>query len=133
MNIFLLVFATVFFSIMFGAAVIGAFLAAFLILLFFSLTALGFVSTAVAIGIYKRSLTSGFKSLFVLFFGLASAVLGAAGLFVVNLFIPIHLPAGYLIPIGFAGGLAGGLLLGRILFYIVKELIAALARGLKIA
>jgi hypothetical protein len=90
------------------------------------------VSTSVAIGLYKRSFTAGFKSFFLLFFGITAAVLGTGILFLLNLFIPLSIPTAYLALIGFFGGLAGGLLLGRILFHIVKEMIAALAQRLKI-
>lgn len=128
--IFLLVIGTVFVSAMIGAAIVGAFLAAFAIFVIFSLAALGMVSTAVAIGLYKRSFTTGFKSFFLLLFGITTAVLGSGSLVVLQLFIPLNIPSGYLAPIGFSGGLAGGLLLGKTLFYIVKEFIARLAKRL---
>lgn len=132
MNLFLLVLGSVFMAVMLGATIIGAFLAAFAILLFFSFTALGIVSTSVAIGLYKRSITAGFKSFFLIFFGITTAVLGTGILFLLNLFVPLPLPTAYLAPIGFLCGLAGGLLLGKILFYSVKKMIAALAQRLKI-
>lgn len=131
--IFLLVIGSVFVSAMIGAAIVGAFLAAFAIFVFFSLTALGMVTTSVAIGLYKRSFTTGFKSFFLLLFGITTAVLGAGSLLILQLFIPLHIPSGYLAPIGFFGGLASGLLLGKTLFYIVKEFIARLAKRLKAA
>jgi hypothetical protein len=132
MDLFLLVLASIFMFAIFGAAIIGAFLASFAIILFFTLTALGMVSTSVAIGIYKRSFTAGFKSFFLIFFAAASAALGTVGLLLLHLFLPLNIPTGYLAPIGFLGGLAGGLLLGNVLFYIVKELIATAARRLKL-
>ena len=131
MDIFLLVLGSIFVCTMIGAAIVGAFLAAFVILLFFSLTAIGMVSTSVAIGLYKRSFSTGFKSLFLIFFGVINAFLGAGGLLLLNMLIPLHISGSYLVPIGFFGGLAGGLLLGHILHYVVKELIATLAKRLK--
>ncbi|HEV7334179.1 MAG TPA: hypothetical protein VGN63_24310 [Flavisolibacter sp.] len=131
MDIFLLIIGSIFICAMIGASIVGAFLAALVILLFFSLSALGMLSASLAIGLYKRSFSAGFKSLFLIFFGITSAVLGTGGLLLFNMFIPLHLSGNYLAFIGFSGGLAGGLLLGRILFYIVKELIATLAKRLK--
>ena len=132
MDLFLLIIGGLFMAAMLGSAIIGAFLAAFAILLFFSITTLGLVSTSVAIGLYKRSFTAGFKSFFLILFGITAAVLGAVCILLFNLFIPLPIPSAYLLPIGFFGGLAGGLLLGKFLFYLVKELIAAFAHRLKI-
>ena len=133
MALFLLVIGSIFIAAMFGAAIIGAFLAAFAIFLLFSLTAFGMISTSLAIGLYKRSFTTGFKSLFLIFFGTTAAVLGTGSVFILKLFIPLSISSAYLALIGFLGGLAGGLLLGRVLFFIVKELITALSQRLKIA
>lgn len=131
MDMFLLVLGSVFMAAMSGAAIIGAFLAVFAILLLFSLTALGLVSTSIAIGLYKRSFTAGFKSFFLLFFGITAAVLGAVSIFFFKLFIPLPISSAYLLPIGFLGGLTGGFLLGKVLFYVIKELIATTARRWK--
>lgn len=128
MNIFLLVIATIFMGVMIGAAIIGAFLAAAVALLFFALVGFGLLSTSILIGLYQRSLSAGFKTLLVLSFGMACAIAGSAGLLLLHRFVPLPFSDTKLLLIGFTAGLAGGSILGIIAFKILKMLTYWFAR-----
>src|SRR5262245_33748048 len=61
-NVFLMILATIFFSLMIGAAFAGSFIAASVLLLMGALAGFGIVSVSILAGIYKRSVTAGFKT-----------------------------------------------------------------------
>lgn len=133
MNLFLMAFACVFIGVMLGAAVIGAILATLLFLLALAFVNFGILSTSFLIGLYKRSLAAGFKSLLLLGFGLPCAALGLATTFLFNYVVPLHLPNTALAFTGLLSGLTGGLLLGLVAFALSKKLWAALSKRLHLS
>lgn len=128
MDVFLFVFACTFFAVMIGAAVVGAFLAMLFVLSLLALVSLGIVSTSVFIGLYKRSLTVGFRTFTLLIFGTVCSFLGLVSVLLFNHFIPLHLSTITLSLTGFFAGLVGGLLLGTIVFSLFNKLITTVTR-----
>lgn len=130
-NVFLLLFATVVLCGMLGATAVGAFLAALLAFAVFGLIAFGILSTAVAAGIYRKSLMSGFKIFLSLLFGLGCGLCGAGLAIVVHHFFystPSAAAAGAL---GFLGGGAGGVILVSVSIKAVRAVFAKAALRLK--
>jgi len=132
MNIFLMAFACLFLGAMLGAAVLGAILATLLFLLALFLVSFGVLSTSFLIGLYKRSLAAGFKSLLLLCFGLPCAVFGLAAAFLFNHIMPLHLPGLALALTGLLSGCIGGLLLGLVAFALSKKLWAGFSKRLQL-
>jgi hypothetical protein len=132
-EIFLLVIGSLFMCAMFAAAIIGALIAAFVLFAVLGLVALGILSTSFAIGIYKRSFHSGFKSLLILGFGLSCTVLGSAAGVAGHalLELPIsRLSAGLY---GGFGGMTGGILLALSTFKVYRWLLNKLIGRLGIS
>jgi hypothetical protein len=122
-NIFLIVIAVGFMGAALGAVMAGA----FVVFLFLSVSALltiaGIVSASLLIGLYKRSLQAGFKA----FLFISGSVLGIAfGLFVlwlINQFFHLNLTGYQMLFCGAGGGLAGGFLLGFIIYKMSKSIL----------
>jgi len=131
-NIFLFVIATVFISVMIGAAITGAFAATLFLLLIFLFVSAGILSTSVIIGIYKKSLQSGFKSFLVIICSIAGMFLGSGAAFLVNKLFELSFSNTTSIISGAAGGLAGGILMGVAIFKILQIMAAAFKRKLNL-
>ena len=64
----------------------GIVLSAAVLFLIFAMTSFGILSTSLIVGFYKRSLTKGIKTFYVLCSTIGFAIFGAIGLFIVNRF-----------------------------------------------
>jgi len=130
-NVFLFTLFSLFICGLFGAAVIGALVAALLILFLFFLTAFGFFSIAIAIGIYKRSFNSGFTSLLMLVFGTGCSIIGCVGFLFIDLLF--HLPANRTttLLIGLTSGAIAGIMLGKISAKLIQLLFSNMVQKLK--
>lgn len=127
MDIFLLVIGSIFVCSMVGAAIAGAFLATFTLLLLAALTSFGLLSTAIVIGLYKRSLLAGFKSFLVILFSLTCAFLGLTGLVIFNQFVPLHVSNLQLSVVGLVSGLLAGIFLGNATFKLLSIVLSKFA------
>ena len=131
-NIFLFAIATVFISVMIGSAIIGAFAATLFLLLVFLFVSAGILSTSVIIGIYKKSLRSGFKSFLVIICSIAGIILGSAAAFLINKLFQLSFSNTSSLISGATGGLAGGILMGLAVFKILQVMAAAFKRKLNL-
>jgi len=117
-GLFLIVLACVLICI--GVAFAGAVLGIgvmFILSVFFSI---GVLSLSVASGIYKRSFMAGFRVFVVLAMSVLGTIGGIGVLMLANYLFDLHFTGRYLLLTGALGGLAGGLLLGVLLNWIVR-------------
>lgn len=127
---FLLLFATFFACMAIGAAVIGAMAAALFCLLLFALIGFGLLSTSVAVGLYKRSVPAGFKTLLCIVFGSGCAVCGTGLALFVHHFLPLRFSLQSALITGFVAGALGGSIMGLSAFTVVQSLLRSVYRRL---
>ncbi len=130
-NLFLLSLLLIFVCAMIGAAIIGAMAATILLLFLFALMALGVLSTSIAVGLYKRSFSAGFKSFLMILFGLTGAIIAGIGLVLIDYLFRLPTSGLSSFLIGITGGLIGGLLLAIATHHGFQWLIRYLAQKLK--
>lgn len=131
-SLFLLLLLTVFVCGMFGAAVAGSMIVTLGALAIFALIGVGIVSTSVAMGIYKRSLSAGLKTFLLISFGLIYGLTGAvlASILQYNFFVaPTQTVA---ISCGFIGGVLSGIALTFISMRAIRYLIGQATERLKL-
>lgn len=117
---FMLVLVLVAVGVLIGSILIGS-VAALLILTFlFVLISAGIVSTSIVVGLYRRSLAAGFKTLLGLVCGAGGVIIGAIAFWLINHFFHIHLKDATAVLAGAASGLLGGLLLGMVIFWLIR-------------
>jgi hypothetical protein len=129
-NIFLLSLATIFVCAMIGAAIVGAFAAAITLFFLFALIAVGVLSTSVAIGLYRRSFSAGFKSFLMILFGIGCSFVGALGLLLADKFFDLPLSSSSSLLVGLLGGLIGGLVLAIASWNVIRWVIKLLTKKL---
>jgi hypothetical protein len=83
----------------------------------------GIISTAIVVGLYKRSVTAGFKTLLIVISSIGGVVVGLTGLYFVNRVFTLHLAQPTVVWSGIAGGLVGGILLALVIISIIRVLI----------
>jgi hypothetical protein len=105
-----------------GAAIVGSMAAALLLLALFLLASAGILSAGVMIGFYRRSATAGFRTVLYLACMFGGVILAMGTFFLTNHFF--HLLFGHktILFMGAGGGLLGGLLLGFVVFQLIKLL-----------
>lgn len=119
-NVFLLAVAIAFFSIIIGATLAGSMLVTLVLVGLFGLVSAGIVSAGVLVGLYKRSITSGFKTVLAIVCSITGILIGAVSFFLINRFYEIHLSGVAATLIGGFSGLMGGLLLGLVLYTLIR-------------
>jgi hypothetical protein len=121
MDMFLLFYAIAFVGIAFAAVFVGAAIMVGFLLVLFALVSAGVLSTGVLVGMYRRSVAAGFRTLLVIVCGLAGLFTGAVGLWLIGRIFTLHWKAQSALLTGALGGLAGGIILGLILFFIFNS------------
>ena len=117
-------------AIVAGACIAGALVAAFILGVFFLLATGGVLSAGVLVGLYRRSVTAGFKAVLLIGGGLGGMMAGAGGFYAINRYIGPHFRARTAIFTGAGSGLIGGLLLGLIVFVAIRALLRFLKQKL---
>jgi hypothetical protein len=117
---FALIVAVAFFSLALGGAIIGAFAATLCLIALLALVSAGILSAGILVGLYKRSVAAGFKTLLVLVCSLGGVVAGAGGFWLIHRLFHIHLTTQTSVLLGAAAGLLGGMLLGIVLFGLIR-------------
>ncbi len=130
---FLMIVGSVFVCAMFGAVVVGAFLAAAAALAAVLFVSAGIVSVSVLNGFYKRSVTAGLKTFIITVCTVGGTAIGATGLFIITKFFELHLSGQTAFLTGGAGGLVGGLIMGRVVYKILLLTVAYIKRKLQVA
>jgi hypothetical protein len=120
---FILVLAIVLLSVAAGAMIVGALAAILALCIVFMMTSAGILSTAIIVGLYKRSVTAGFKTLFILTSSACGIMKGIGGIYLINHLFQLHLSRIAIVLSGFAGGLAGGVLLALAIIGIIRVMI----------
>lgn len=113
-----------------GAALIGAVICGIVLGGLFVLATAGILSAGVLVGLYRRSVTAGFRTAFLLAFSLGGILVGAGGFYVVNRYFHLHFTTRTVLLAGAGGGLLGGLLLGLIVFALIRALLKTLKQRL---
>lgn len=90
------------------------------LLILFALVSAGIASAGVLVGLYRRSAAAGFKTILYMGCSLAGMLTGALGFWLINHFFHIYLSTRSAVVIGACSGLLGGLLLGIVLFILIR-------------
>jgi len=120
---FSLVVAIIFLSVSAGAMIIGAIAAILVLCIVFGMTSAGIISTAVIVALYKKSVSAGFRILFILTSSVCGIVVGITGLYLINRLFELHLSRVLIAWSGLAGGLVGGILLALVIIGIIRAMI----------
>lgn len=118
---------------MVGAAIVGAMAATLIIFALFALAAIGALSTSIAVGLYKKSFASGFKTFLLIAFGAGCSFFGGAGLFAVHFFFHLPLSAGLCVLVGGISGLIGGIIMAAATYHVFQWVIRSAAQRLRLA
>jgi hypothetical protein len=119
-NVFLFTFAIGFVAVIAGASLFGTIAFALVLLALFGLISAGILSTGLLVGIRKKSVAAGFKTVFIIFCCLVATLAGSAGLALVNYLFHLNWRPTTAAMIGASAGLLGGLLLGFILLFFLR-------------
>jgi hypothetical protein len=107
-------------SVIAGAVLAGSIAVLLLLLLGLALVSAGILSTSIVVGLYKRSFTAGFRVFLLLFCSMAGLATGGLGLWLINRFFHLHWIPRIAALTGAGGGFIGGLLLGLVLFILIR-------------
>jgi hypothetical protein len=127
---FVLFFLLAFAGMIVGGAIVGAAFVALVSGVIFLLTSVGILSAGVLVGLYRRSMTAAFKTVLVLAGSLSGLVTGAAGLYAANRHFHWHFEPRTAILAGASSGLIGGLLLGLVVFVLLRSFLRILKQKL---
>ena len=119
-NMFLLALGTAFVCIVLGATLAGSMLATLFLLSVFLLVSAGVLSVGVLVGFYRRSIAAGFRTVLMIVCIGGGMACGAVAFWLINRIFDIHLQPPTALLIGAFSGLVGGLLLGLVLFTIIR-------------
>ena len=119
-NVFLLALGTAFVCIVLGATLAGSMLATLFLLGVFLLVSAGVLSVAILVGFYRRSMAAGFRTMLMIVCIGGGVCCGAVAFWLINRVFDIHLQPLTALLLGAFSGLVGGLLLGLVLFTIIR-------------
>lgn len=129
---FMLIIAMIFIVIVFVCIGSGIALTVAALFIIFAMTSFGILSTSVIVGFYKKSLTKGIKTFYVLCSTIGITILGGIGLFIVNRFYHwMESPIAFMW--GTVFGFVAGFLNGLITFYILQRLVLYFKNKLNVA
>ncbi|MBC7450020.1 MAG: hypothetical protein H7259_00870 [Cytophagales bacterium] len=95
----------------------------------FGLISLGIVSASVFVGLNQRSVTKGFMTFFILLFSVCFLFIGAACIWLLNLFVHWWSVTTAIL-IGGGLGLVAGIVLGILAYYIVRGMVGMYTKKL---
>lgn len=121
MDMFLLFYGIAFIGIAFAAVFVGVVIMTGFLGVLFLLVSAGVFSTSILMGMYRRSAAAGFRTLLTIGCGLAGLFTGAVGLWLVDRIFHLHWKPQTALLTGGLGGLAGGVVLGLVLFFIFNS------------
>jgi hypothetical protein len=119
-NLFLLVLTIAFFSMVIGAVLAGSVIVTLFLLLVLALVSAGIISAGLLVGLYRRSLAAGFRTMLALVCSGSGILAGTVCFWLINRIFAIHLTPPTAVLIGAFGGLLAGLLLGFALAAIIR-------------
>lgn len=119
-DLFLLVFGITFVCVMIGAVLAGSIAVMGFLLVLFALVSAGVASAGILVGLYKRSLSAGFRTILYIGCSGVGMLAGAPVFWLINRLFQMHLTPGTAALTGACSGLLGGLLLGVVLFSLIR-------------
>lgn len=119
-NLFLFTLAAAFFAVVLGATLIGSLIATLFLLCVFLLVSAGVLSVGVLVGFYRRSVAAGFRTVLMIACIGGGMTAGSLAFWLIDRVFDIHLQPLTALLAGAFSGLVGGLLLGVILFNIIR-------------
>ena len=124
MDLFLLIFALAVISLMIGAAVAGSVVATLALLFLFAFISVGIISVSVLAGLYKKSISSGSKTLTYLICSITGMFSGAIGVWIIFRLLKIEISDTLTLVTGILSGLTGGVLMAYAVIRIFPSLIS---------
>ena len=106
--------------IVIGATLVGAAVAVLVLFALLGLVTAGILSAGVLVGLYRRSVSAGFKTVVGVTGCLGGVVIGVIAFYLINRLFHLHLSGIATLLIGGFGGLIGGLLLGLVLYLLIR-------------
>ena len=119
-NLFLLAIGLAAICIIIGATIVGSTAAILFLLLLFTLVSAGILSAGILVGLYRRSISAGFKTILTLVCSITMTTGGAISFWMINRLFHIELTTSTALLIGAFSGLIGGLLLSFTLNGIIR-------------
>lgn len=132
-NLFLLLFGTAAVCFMLGFVFLGLVAGLVLIIILVALITTGILSASVFTGWYKKSVTKGIKTLFVLLGTLGGIACGILGFGIVSLLFELDLEKSTITLAGSITGGVAGLILGLVLFKILMMALNYIKKKFKIS
>jgi hypothetical protein len=119
-NVFLLAIAIAFVCIVVGATLVGSMLVSIALLVLLGLVTAGVLSAGVLVGLYRKSIGAGFKTVVAVTGCLSGILIGEIAFFLINRIYHLHLSRVAVLGIGGFCGLVGGMVLGLVLFQLIR-------------
>ena len=116
-----LLFLAAFGLLCLGIVAAGAVAGAGIMFILFILISAGVISISVASAFYKRSLLTGFRVLVLSAMSILGILAGLSIMAACNYLFNLNISTRYVLLTGATGGLAGGLLLGALIVFIVRS------------
>lgn len=113
-----------------GAGIVGAMFAVMILGVLVLLALAGILSAGVLVGLYRRSMTAGFKTVLLLACSLGGLVTGAGGSYAANRYFHWHFATPTAVLAGAGSGFLGGLLLGLVVFLLIRAVLRFLKQKL---
>lgn len=122
-NVFLLSIAIAFICIVVGATLVGSMVVTLALLALLGLVTAGILSAGVLVGLYRKSFSAGFKAVMAITGCLCGVLIGEIAFYFINRIYHLHLSGVAVVGIGGFCGLVGGMLLGIVLFMLIRALL----------
>lgn len=103
-----------------GATLAGSMIASLVMLGLFGLVSAGVISAGVLVGLYRKSISAGFKTVVAITGCLSGILVGEIGFYLINRIFHLHLSGVAVVLVGGFSGLVGGLVLGFVLFMLIR-------------
>jgi len=119
-NLFLFSIAIAFICNVVGTTLVGSMLVGIALLALLGLVAAGVLSAGLLVGLYRKSISAGFKTVMAVTGCLAGVLIGEIAFYLINRIYHLHLSGVAVLGIGGFCGLVGGMLLGIVLFTMIR-------------
>jgi hypothetical protein len=119
-NLFLIAVGIAFLCIVIGAILVGSLIATLSMLALFGLVAAGVLSAGILVGLYRKSIGAGFKTVIAITGCFSGIVIGEIAFYLINRIYHLHLSGIAVLGIGGFSGLVGGMLLGFVLLLMIR-------------
>lgn len=119
-NLFLFSIAIAFICIVVGATLVGSMVVSLALLVLLGLVTAGILSAGVLVGLYRKSISAGFKTIMAVTGCLSGVLIGEIAFYLINRAYHLHLSGVAVLGIGGFCGLVGGMVLGMALFALIR-------------